>query len=384
MRVHAVFWNSLGRGSVAYTVNELLDNMPPTAVDRKLWSLSRDPDFPREFHKPALPELLYRALCKVQMPPSAQAWIAREIALPSVKPGDIVYMWPPYDLQLIRRAQDRGAIVVAERINCMGGLEREVLARAYGRRGLPLPVKCCTPKKIEKDREQMMQCDFVTAPNPFVTQSITSAGIANDRILETSYGFNPARLAKAIDIQRPDRTPTFAFVGLGIVRKGFDVLLEAWDKAQVNAQLLIAGHIDDDLRGAYARTLARPDIQELGYVQDIASVYAAADVFIFPTHEEGGPQVTYEAAACGLPSIVSPMGAGRIVRDGMEGIFVNPLDVASVADAITRLADDREVRLKLGANAGERAREFTWGKVSARLYDLFCSVRPNSPNRSAH
>jgi glycosyltransferase involved in cell wall biosynthesis len=192
-----------------------------------------------------------------------------------------------------------------------------------------------------------------------------------DRILDTQYGYDPARLSNAIGITRPHRPPVFAFVGLGIVRKGLDVLLEAWERAGVDGKLMIAGKIDDGLRSDYSRTLARDDVEELGFVPDIASVYAAADVFVFPTHEEGGPQVIYEAAACGLASIVSPMGTGRIVRDGKECLVVDPLDVDALAAAIRALAEDEALRRRLGANAAKRAGVFTWGHAGTRLYQRF-------------
>jgi glycosyltransferase involved in cell wall biosynthesis len=283
-------------------------------------------------------------------------------------------MWPPYDLQLIRRAKDRGAIVVAERINCMGGMVRKVLEPAFARRGQGMPKGWSTKEAIEEERLQMSECDYITAPNACVAQSIREAGIAQNRILETSYGYDPVRLSKAIGIRRPARPPVFAFVGLGIVRKGLDVLLEAWEQARIDGKLLIAGQIDADLRHEYSRTLARSDVEALGYVNDISSVYAAADVFVFPTHEEGGPQVTYEAAACGLPMIVSPMGVARIVRDHESGLVIDPLSVGSVADAISTMADDRELRRTLGENAARLARKFTWSKVGYRLCNLFQGI----------
>lgn len=373
LRIHTVFWNSLGPGSVAYTITELLDNLPD-GVDRTLWSLALDPQSNRPYRRAALPRLLYRTLCKVNVPAALQARAAGRAPLRSIQQGDVVYVWPPYDQRLIRRAKERGAIVVAERINCMGQMVRNVLTQVYARRGMPLPSGWCLPEDIEKEREQMLDCDFVTAPNPLVAESLRNAGILESRIIETSYGYNPDRLAKAIAVKRPQRSPVFAFVGLGIIRKGLDVLLEAWDLANVDGRLLIAGHIDDEIHATYASTLARDDVEVLGYVGDIATVYAAADVFVFPTHEEGGPQVTYEAAGCGLASIVSAMGTGRILRDGQECLLVDPLDVEDVANALQRLANDRTLRETLAANAIRRALDFTWANVGGRLYERFCEV----------
>jgi len=371
LRLQTVRWDSSGPGSVAYTVTELLDNMPAT-VERRLWLLGGRPW--RSYVTPALPPLVFRALCKAGVSASAQGRIAGRTVLNSIRRGDILYIWPPYDESLIKRARDRGAIIVAERINCMAGMGRDALERAYARRGLPLPAGWFQPTDIARERAQMLLCDFIFAPNELVAESVRSAGIAEEKILHASYGFSPERLAYAIEIQRPARDPVFAFVGAGIVRKGLDVLLESWDRAEIKGKLLIAGRVGEEIGRVCASILAREDVQLLGYVNDITSVYAAADVFVFPSHEEGGPQVTYEAAACGLPCIVSEMGAGRVVRDGCEGLVIDPCSVEELASAMTRLAEDLTFRKELAANAEARAGKFTWAKVSARRYQQLCDA----------
>jgi glycosyltransferase involved in cell wall biosynthesis len=256
----------------------------------------------------------------------------------------------------------------------MGTTCRRVLQRAYGLLGRALPDGWCTDREIAAEREQMLLCDFVTAPNDAAHLSLLESGIAPERILDTSYGFSPIRLAKARDAMRPERDPVFAFVGLGNVRKGLPMLLQAWARAGIRGSLLLAGRIDDDVRSLCKEQLALPNVHELGYVSDIARVYAQADVFVFPSHEEGGPQVIYEAAACGLPSIVSPMGAGRVVRGGREGLVVDPLDVESIAQAIRVLGRDRGLRESLGEAAAERAKAFSWRLVGQRLHDLLLAA----------
>lgn len=367
--VHVIFCNALTRGGVSNTIRELLDNMPGPLLRSRLWFPQGDLALAREYHRPVFNHLFWRALCKVRVPLEWQGRIVVEVALRNIGPGDMIYIWPPYSTALIRRARDRGAIVVAERINCMATMCKVVLERAYARIGRPLPRGWCLPEDMDEERTQMALCDFVTAPGDFVAQSLVDAGIARERILKTSYGWSPTRLAGAVDLDRPDRPPVFAFVGLGIVRKGLNLLLEAWEQANVKGKLLIAGRIHDDIRGICARQLARPDIQELGYIPDIASVYAAADVFVFPTHEEGSPQVTYEAAGCGLAMIVSPMGSGPIVRNGREGYVIDPFDTNAWAEAIRVLAQDAVLRRRFGAAASAQAKEYTWQHAGARLYE---------------
>lgn len=375
VRVHAVLWNVMGPGSVAHALTALLDNLPRNEVDLTLWCLRRDKDSPRDYQKSAFPEFIYRALCRLGLPFTLQGRLARAVALRSIGKDDIVYVWPPYDLGLIKGARKKGAIVIAERTNCMGEMVRTVLTKAFARRGKSLPEGWCAQPDIDEDRTQMLQSDFVTAANPFVAQSARDSGVAPQRILDTFYGFDETRLSAAIGASHQAERAVFAFVGMGIIRKGLDVLLEAWEEANPDATLLIAGNIDENLRKDFAQTLARPDVKDLGFVTDVAKVYADADIFVFPTHEEGGPQVTYEAAACGLACLVSPMGAGRIVNDGIEGMIVDPLNVTDLAQAIARLAQDRVLRRQLGTNAARSAQSFTWQKAAIHLLEQFKSAK---------
>jgi glycosyltransferase involved in cell wall biosynthesis len=372
--LHAVYPTVLVSGGVSYTLRELLDNMPGPLLRKRLWTIQTYPPMTREYLRPAFGRLLWRTMRKMRVPEWWQRRVVVDAALRHVQPGDIVYVWPPYSADLIRRARDRGAVTVAERVNCMGAMCKQVLDRAYARIGKPLPAGWCLPEAVAAEREEMALCDFVTAPSQSVARSLVEAGIRPEQILRTSYGWSPERLAGAIGLIRPDRVPVFAYVGLGIVRKGFNLLLEAWEKANIGAKLLIAGNVHDEVRSICARQLARPEVQELGYVRDVASVYAAADVFLLPTHEEGSPQVGYEAAGCGLASVVSPMGAVPIVRHGSEGFILDPYDTDAWAGALRTLAQDRDLCRRFGASAAERAKEYTWQKVGARLYEQFAGL----------
>ena len=103
LRLHGVFWNALGHGSVAYALTELFDNLPEAAVDRNLWFLGGRPMSPRPYYKPALSQLVYRALCKLRVPAHIQGRLAGASVLRAFRPGDIVYMWPPYYLRIFKR-----------------------------------------------------------------------------------------------------------------------------------------------------------------------------------------------------------------------------------------------------------------------------------------
>ena len=114
---------------------------------------------------------------------------------------------------------------------------------------------------------------------------------------------------------------TFLFAGGISQRKGIKYLLEAWRRIRRPGWRL---QLSVRCRQTSARSsLTSRSVEPLGRVAhaEMPARMAAADVFVFPSLFEGSAVVTYEALACGLPSVVTP-DAGSVVRDGIEGFVV--------------------------------------------------------------
>jgi len=83
---------------------------------------------------------------------------------------------------------------------------------------------------------------------------------------------------------------------------------------------------------------------------------AAADFFTLGSAHEGLPVAIMEAFATGLPVVATAVGGvPDQVHDGVEGLIVPPGDPTALADALTRIAGDAELRSHLAANARRRA-----------------------------
>ncbi|MFA6194301.1 MAG: glycosyltransferase family 4 protein [Patescibacteria group bacterium] len=98
------------------------------------------------------------------------------------------------------------------------------------------------------------------------------------------------------------------------------------------------------------------------------------DVFIMPARDikgdyEGFGIVYLEANLCGKPVIAgSAGGVNDAVKDGLNGLMVDPEDENSIGDAIIKLAADQDLREKLGRQGRERAlNEFAWPALSEKL-----------------
>ena len=98
----------------------------------------------------------------------------------------------------------------------------------------------------------------------------------------------------------------------------------------------------------------------------IASQFGWADVFLLPSLCEGSATVTYEAMAYGLPVICTP-NTGSVVRNAVDGFIVPIRDAAATAARLEQLAGNPDLRIWMGANARQRAGEFTVAAYGRRL-----------------
>ncbi len=286
-----------------------------------------------------------------------------------LRAGDLAYLWPGTATAVYREARERGAIVVNERINCHRATSKRILDDAYRRLGRS-PQHGITDEAVREETEKLLLCDYVFAPSPLVAQSLKDAGVPEDRILRSSYGWDSHRLSREGAGAEKSEGITALFVGRSCVRKGVDLLASAWAKADVRGRLLLVGQMDAEIEEICAEPFRRTDIVRRPYVADVAPIYRSADLFLFPTLEEGSPLVLYEAFASGLACILSPMAAGEIGRPGVDCLVVDPHDQEGWVASIRRLAGDEALRKSLGAQARLRAQDYTWENVARRRREL--------------
>jgi glycosyltransferase involved in cell wall biosynthesis len=167
----------------------------------------------------------------------------------------------------------------------------------------------------------------------------------------------------------------FLFVGRAQPEKGLAVLADAWRAAELapqRAALVLAG-IDPSLAAIAPdgrRREGDASMLGLGAVGpvELRNVYAACDVLVLPsiatrTFREPWGLVINEAMNRGLPVIASDAvgaAAGGLVRDGVNGLVVEAGDSDALAHAIVRLADDPQLRARLGAQGAQDVRAYSY------------------------
>jgi glycosyltransferase involved in cell wall biosynthesis len=148
--------------------------------------------------------------------------------------------------------------------------------------------------------------------------------------------------------------------------------------------VLVGGEEDPGIAKALQGHLVREGLQDrvklVGPVVGEAKMrwLRGADMFVLPSYAEGVPISMLEAAAVGLPLIVTPVGGiASVLSDGEHAIFVQPGDREALVKAISHLAQTPSLRSTLGAAARAHVLATYGIERSAEKYlHLYRALRP--------
>lgn len=283
--------------------------------------------------------------------------------------GPFGVMATAFDLfGFIRRRRPRiahfflpAAYLIGAPLTLLAGVPVRVMSRrslnTYQRNGLV--------RAIEGVCHKMMQA--VLGNSRGVVDELRGEGVVRERLGLIYNGIDVNGLqADRADARARLVLPTAALV-MSIVAnlipyKGHADLIEALARAAPRLpsgwRLLVVGR-DDGIGGALRAQAARLGLKDnivcLGARDDVATILAASDIGIICSHEEGFSNAILEGMAAGLPMVVTRVGGNtEAVLDGETGLVVPAHDSASLATALLRLADDADLRVRLGAAGRKR------------------------------
>lgn len=181
--------------------------------------------------------------------------------------------------------------------------------------------------------------------------------------------------------------PTFLYLGRLRRYKGVDLVLRAVAELRdrgTGVRLLVGGKGEHEpaLRRLAAALGIEDRVEFLGFVPEERKRELLRTVWanVYPSPKEGWGITNLEAAACGTPAVASDSpGLRESVADGRTGVLVPHGDVAALARALEELARSPERVERLGTQALEFARGFTWDRTAdeteAHLQSVIASRR---------
>lgn len=178
------------------------------------------------------------------------------------------------------------------------------------------------------------------------------------------------------------------FVGHLRAIKGIEYLIRALEAIKSREPLIrlliiggpVAGGLEPD----------EPDrlnglVRKLGLVQSVTFVgsipndrvpeyLAASDIFVLPSLSEGFGIVLLEAMAAALPIVATNVtGIPSIIREGVNALLVEPRNAAQIADKVTILLNDPELRHRMSENNRLMVQKYAWARVAKDLEQIYLS-----------
>nr|WP_290667698.1 glycosyltransferase family 4 protein [Ardenticatena sp.] len=289
-------------------------------------------------------------------------------------PADVLLVWGTFGRHAIQKATKHGMNTIVHWPSSHPLFRYTLFSEEYVRTG----VGVHPPQRNHmRALAEIKHADCVIVPSEFVAETFLQHGFPAERLRLNPYGVDTRRFHPPK--QRPnDGIFRAIFVGQVGTRKGIHYLLDAWDRlGWRNAELLIVGKPVVGIKLLLQRYANHPTIRWIGHTRTPEHFYQQADVFVFPTLEEGSALVTYEALASGLP-VITTKHAGSVVRHEREGLIIPIRDSAAIANALERLRANPGERQRMAIAARERALAFSWEAHGGRLLDIVRSIMDQS------
>lgn len=169
-------------------------------------------------------------------------------------------------------------------------------------------------------------------------------------------------------------------IGQFIKRKGFDVLLEAWQQFDDENQLVIIG--GGELKSEYQKIIDKKNYRNVILIdfvhkEKVFEYYSAATLFVLPTNEDIWGLVVNESLAVGVPVVSTNrcVAAMELIRDGENGYIVPAGDVVQLRLAIKKVLElPNEKLFEFGKNGISSLNEYTIENIVKNHYKDIMSV----------
>jgi glycosyltransferase involved in cell wall biosynthesis len=223
-------------------------------------------------------------------------------------------------------------------------------------------------------RQAAQNSDLIITVSRFTAGQVTSLlNVEPARIRVIPHG-----VRMPVHTKQVRRENLILFVGALQVRKNIVRLVEAFEAmpAHHHWRLVLAGlptgYGADSILQRIEASPCRARIEVTGYVSasDLEQLYARASIFAFPSLDEGFGMPVLEAMARGVPVVTSNHSALPEVA-GDAAILVDPESTEQITQALTRLADDVQLRETLAALGHARAETYPWQRAVAATYSVY-------------
>ncbi len=234
------------------------------------------------------------------------------------------------------------------------------------------------------------RCALVLAPNRPMADMLVADGVDPARIAIWSRGvdrakFDPARRSPAWRAAHgiAENELAVLFFGRLVREKGIADFAAAFSRAALpHARAVVVG--EGPAHAEFARGLLGAVFTGHLSGAELGEAVASADVLLNPSATEAFGNVNLEAMAAGLAVISADAPSSRdLIEPGRTGLLVEPGDVAGYASALTILAEDTALRMRLAQSARAESAHYDWDAELAGVAEAYVGLLPALATGSA-
>ena len=233
------------------------------------------------------------------------------------------------------------------------------------------------------DRMALKKFNALAAVSDSVAHRLLAFGVPADKIKTIANGIEVKVFERAepLPLLKAEGSKVVGVVARLDLQKGFEYLLQAARelcKMFPDLKIVIAGEGPD--RNKIEDIIQQYGLQSnvilAGQQSNMPAVYAAMDIFVLPSLNEGLPMTVLEAMAASKPVIATRVGAiPSVIKDGENGLLVVPKDSEGLQHAVASLLSDPERRRRLGDQAHAWvSQNYTSEAMAVRYRDMYEEV----------
>ncbi len=334
--------------------------------------------FIRNIPAAALNHLTYRNLIPQN---AAHAWSRKIIdynGYTLAESSRSFWGWSGCALKGLKRARAAGKPAILERGSSHCIWQKIQVAREYKRLGLRMN-EISTKLELEYDVKEYAAADFICVPSRFVFDTFLEMGVPQNKIFLNPYGVDHEFWSKCDTSNRFSEPFTFLWVAALMPRKGIGVLLEAWRKVDFrNARLVLIGGISSSIKPLLKNLPRNVYIRSHLDHHAIRKEMSRSHVYVLPSLEEGMARSVLEAAAAGLPALITEeTGATDLLHDGTSAHVIPSGNVDALAQALSHFYKHPELAVEMGANARVAVKSYTWENYGERAAKFLKKIMKN-------
>lgn len=175
------------------------------------------------------------------------------------------------------------------------------------------------------------------------------------------FNLKNKRLQYCEELGIPVEATIFISVGELIKRKNHITAIKAFAEANIpNSYYLICGigELTEYLTNEIRELGISDRVKLLGYRLDAKELMKSADVYVFPSYQEGLPVALMEAMACGKPCLTSEIrGNVDLIQEEKGGYFFKPNDISHLASLMNMIVEKRSLWEKIGQYNIDKVKE---------------------------